>query len=103
MIRLADLLADPALSSEFVRTARAEARDVELSANMKACDMALRRAFAFPSAQRKPQRVAEVSTARVYLRRAAILGASELFRRGAERTIDAALLTDGLHPERVSS
>lgn len=99
VIALSDLLADPSLPFDFVRGARAEMRELELNANMKACDMALRRALAFPKARRKPQRVEAVSTARLYLRRAALLGASELFRRGAERTIDAALLTDGLQRE----
>jgi hypothetical protein len=39
-----------------------------------------------------------VATARFHLRRAAMLGASEEFLRGAERTLACALLTDGLWP-----
>ncbi|MBV8165517.1 MAG: hypothetical protein JO021_01915 [Alphaproteobacteria bacterium] len=58
--------------------------------------MALRDAFAYPKARRMPQRIVAVSSARFYLRRAAMLGASEEFLRGAERTIACALQTDGL-------
>ena len=100
--QLVALLADPRLPSEFVRALRSQARDLELAANMKACDLALRRAFAFPNEHRKPHRVAAISAARVHLRRVYALGASEQFRRGAERTIEAALLTDGIWPADAS-
>src|SRR4051812_46872249 len=91
-------LADVRLSWTFVRGIRAQIRDLELAATMKACDMALRDAFAYPSARRRPQRIVAVASARFYLRRAAILGASQDFLRGAERTIACALMTDGLWP-----
>jgi hypothetical protein len=92
------LLEDVRLPSAFVRAIREQIDDLELTANMKACDLALRRAFQFPSARRKPQRIAAVSSARFYLRRAMVLGASAIFLNAAERTIEAALLTDGLWP-----
>jgi len=93
---IAARLADPALNWAFVRGIRAQIRDLELAANMKACDMALRDAFAYPKARRKAQRIVAVSSARFHLRRAAMLGASEEFLRAAERTIACALQTDGL-------
>jgi hypothetical protein len=95
---LAELLEDVRLPSAFVRAIRAQVRQLELTANMKACDLALRRAFQFPSARRKSQRVAAVAIARFHLRRALVLGASATFLSAAERTIAAALLTDGLWP-----
>lgn len=97
--KLQTRLADVRLSSAFVHAIRAQLRDLELTANMKACDLALRSAFAHPNKRRKPQRVVAVSSARFYLRRASMLGASAEFLRGAERTIAAALLTDGIFPE----
>ncbi len=93
---LAARLDDPSLTWAFVRGIRAQVRELELTANMKACDMALRDAFAYPKARRMAQRIVAVSTARFYLRRAAMLGASEDFLRAAERTIACALMTDGL-------
>jgi hypothetical protein len=95
---VAGLLEDVSLPWLFVRAIRTQIRDLELTANMKACDLALRHAFLFPSARRKPQRVAAVSSARYYLRRALVLGASATFLSAAERTIAAAMLTDGLWP-----
>jgi hypothetical protein len=89
-------LVDPALNWTFVRGIRNQIRDLELVANMKACDMALREAFTYPRARRMAQRIVAVSSARFYLRRARMLGASEEFVRGAERTIACALQTDGL-------
>jgi len=93
---LAARLDDPQLNWTFVRGIRAQVRELELAANMKACDMALRDAFAYPSARRMAQRIVAVGSARFYLRRAAMLGASQDFLRGAERTIACALQTDGL-------
>jgi hypothetical protein len=92
------LLEDVRLPLAFVRAIREQIDDLELTANMKACDLALRRAFQFPNARRKPQRIAAVSSARFYLRRAMVLGASATFLNAAERTIESALLTDGLWP-----
>ena len=89
-------LDDPRLSWTFVRGIWAQVRDLELAANMKACDMALRDAFAYPNAHRMAQRIVAVSSARFHLRRAAMLGASADFLRAAERTIACALMTDGL-------
>jgi hypothetical protein len=96
-------LDDPQLSWAFVRGIRAQIRDLELAANMKACDMALRDAFTYPRARRMAQRVVAVSSARFYLRRASMLGASVEFQRGAERTIACALQTDGLWPGETSA
>jgi hypothetical protein len=97
--QLTVMLSDSRLPFDFVGAARRQMRELELTANMKACDMALRRAFVAPNAHRKPHRVAAVTTACYFLRRANLLGASAHFQRAAERTIEAALLTDRIWPE----
>jgi hypothetical protein len=93
---LHDTLREPTLPREFVAHIRAELKGLDLMVNMKATDMALRRAVAHAQADRKLERNQEVAAARGFLSRAISLGANEDFKRAAEMTIESAMLTGGV-------
>ena len=93
---LHDSMREPTLPRGFVAHIRAELKGLDLMVNMKATDMALRRAVAHAQADRKLERNQEVSTARTFLARAMALGANEDFKHAADMTIESAMLTGGV-------
>jgi hypothetical protein len=90
------MLGNPLLPRDFTAQAGGELKGLDLMANMKATDMALRRAVAFAQADQKLERNQEVATARSFLSRAMARGAKEDFKRAAEMTIESAMLTGGV-------
>ncbi len=90
------LLRDPTLPREFAQQISAEIKGLDLMVNMKATDMALRRAVVHAQADRKLERSQEVAAARGFLARAMALGANEDFKRAAEMTIESVTLTGGV-------
>jgi len=93
---LLDLLADRRLGAEIIRSSRDEIKGIALEANMRACDRALRDALGYAKADLRLERVRAVQAARTYLRCADALGANKEFKRAAEMTLEAALLTGGI-------
>ena len=93
---LLELLRNVRLDAEIARSIRSEIKGIELEANMRACDRALRDALGHAKADLRLERVKAVQAARAYLRRADALGASEDFKRAAQMTLEAALLTGGV-------
>jgi hypothetical protein len=89
-------LNDPALPHEFAGAIRGEIKGLDLMVNMKATDMAVRRAVGHAQADRKLERNHDVGLARGFLSRAIALGASEEFKRIAEMSIESAMLTGGV-------
>jgi hypothetical protein len=93
---LYEQLRDPTLPRDFVRYVSAELKGLDLMVNMKATDMALRRAVVHAQADRKIERSQEIAAARGFLSRAMALGAEEAFKHAAEMTIESAMLTGGV-------
>jgi hypothetical protein len=89
-------LNDPVLDHAFTAAIRTEIKTLELTANMKATDMAVRRAVGHAQGDRKLERNQEVGLARNFLARAVALGANEKFKRIAEMSIESAMLTGGV-------
>ncbi|MBV8166750.1 MAG: PilZ domain-containing protein [Alphaproteobacteria bacterium] len=89
-------LNDSALDHAFTSAIRTEIKSLELTANMKATDIAVRRAVAHAQGDRKLERNQEVGVARGFLARAIALGASGEFKRIAEMSIESAMLTGGV-------
>jgi hypothetical protein len=89
-------LRHPDLPRDFVAQLNAELKGMHLLVNMKATDMALRRAIAHAQADRKLERNQEVATARGCLGRAMALGATADFKHAADMTIESVLLTGGV-------
>jgi hypothetical protein len=89
-------LRDPALPRDFVAQIGAELKGMSLLVNMKATDMALRRAITHAQADHKPERNQEIVAARGFLSRAMALGAKDDFKHVAEMMIESALLTGGV-------
>src|SRR4051812_27130137 len=89
-------LNDPALDHAFTSAIRIEIKSLELTANMKATDMAVRRAIEHAQADRKLERNHEVGVARGFLGRAIAHGAADEFKRIAEMSIESAMLTGGV-------
>src|SRR5579872_922030 len=94
--RLYAVLRHPQLPRDFVEQISAELKGINLLVNMKATDMALRRAVAHAIVDRKLERNQEIAAARGFLGRAMALGANEDFKRAAEMTIESVLLTGGV-------
>ena len=90
------LLRDPTLPRDFTQQLAAEIKGLDLMVNMKATDMALRRAVVHAQADRKLERNQEVTAARGHLARAMSLGADHAFKRAAEMTIESVTLTGGV-------
>jgi hypothetical protein len=93
---LYDTMREPSLPRDFVGHIRAELKGLDLMVNMKATDMALRRAVAHAQADRKLERNQEVGAARIFLSRAIAAGANDDFKHAAEMTIESAMLTGGV-------
>jgi hypothetical protein len=93
---LHDAMREPTLPRDFVDHVRTELKSLDLMVNMKATDMALRRAVAHAQADRKLERNQEVAAARRFLSRAIALGAHDEFKHAAEMTIESAMLTGGV-------
>jgi hypothetical protein len=89
-------LRHPDLPRDFVAQISAELKGMSLLVNMKATDMALRRAIAHAQADRKLERNQEIAAARGTLSRAIGLGAKDDFKRAAEMTIESVMLTGGV-------
>ena len=89
-------LRDPELPRAFVAEIGAELKGMNLLVNMKATDMALRRAMVHAQADQKPERNQEIAAARGFLSRAMALGAKQDFKHVAEMMIESALLTGGV-------
>jgi hypothetical protein len=90
------VLQHPQLPRDFVDQVRAELKGINLLVNMKATDMALRRAVVHAKADCKLERNQDIASARGFLGRAMALGAKEDFKRAAEMTIESVLLTGGI-------
>jgi hypothetical protein len=90
------MLGNPLLPRDVTAQIGDELKGMDLMANMKATDMALRRAVAFAQADQKLERNQEVAAARSFLSRAMARGAKEDFKRAAEMTIESAMLTGGV-------
>jgi hypothetical protein len=89
-------LRDPALPRDFVAQIGAELKGMSLLVNMKATDMALRRAIMHAQADLKLERNQEIAAGRGFLSRAMALGAKDDFKHVAEMMIESALLTGGV-------
>ena len=89
-------LRDPELARDFVAEISAELKGMNLLVNMKATDMALRRAIVHAQADQKLERSQEIASARGFLSRAMSLGATQDFKHVAEMKIESALLTGGV-------
>jgi len=89
-------LNDSVLDHAFTGAIRTEIKSLELTANMKATDMAVRRAIEHAQGDRKLERNHEVGVARGFLSRAIALGAADEFKRIAEMSIESAMLTGGV-------
>jgi hypothetical protein len=93
---LLELLRDARLDAATVRAARDALKAIELEANIRACDGALRQALGHAKADLTLERGTAIHAARGYLRRADVLGASDDFKRAAQMALDAARFTGGV-------
>lgn len=94
--QLYEVMKTPLMPRDFFQQTATQLKQLELLANMKAADQAVRRAVVHAQADRKLERNQEVTAARGFLRRAVALGANEEFKRGAEMAIESATLTGGV-------
>jgi hypothetical protein len=87
--RALEALKNPKLPRDFMRDESTRVKHLELTANMKATDLALDRALAHALADRMQDRAKEIANARGTMRKSTSLGATrEFVRRRAPRGPD---------------
>ena len=95
--RLEDVLKDcPNLPADFKKSTQTAAKSYECASNMRAADAALQEAMRKAKEDDKLERNRLLQEARLFSRKAASLGADEVFQHAVKRKIENIMMTGGV-------